>query len=157
MNGPGLSPIARTVTRLLTPFILLYGLYIIAYGHLTPGGGFPGGVMIATGFILLVLTLGRRKAEQALPRPVAGVLDSVGAFAFLLIALLGLWLGGTFFLNFIQKADPGDAHEVFNAGTVPLANVAIALKVAMSFAAVFVVLAAARLSGGGRFESDEEE
>ena len=44
-----------------------------------------------------------------------------------------------------------------NAGIIPLANVAIALKVAASFAAVFVLLAVCRLPGGGRFESEEEE
>jgi multicomponent Na+:H+ antiporter subunit B len=157
MRGPGLSAVVKTVSRFLAPFVLLYGLYLIAYGHLTPGGGFPGGVMIAGGFMMLVLALGRAEGERALPRPVAGMLDSVGALAFLVLAALGLWLGGSFFLNFMQKSSPGDAHEVFNAGIVPLANVAIALKVSACFAAVFVILAACRVSAGGKYESDEEE
>lgn len=147
----------KTIARILAPFILLYGLYIIAFGHLTPGGGFPGGVMIATGYVMLVIALGAREAKSALSRKVSGVLDSVGALAFLLLALLGLWVGGTFFLNFIQKEHPGSPHEVFNAGIVPLANVAIGLKVMACLAAVFLILAACRLPGGGRFESEEEE
>ncbi len=158
MRGPGLSPVVRTVARFLAPFILLYGIYLIAYGHLTPGGGFPGGVMIVGGFMMLVLALGKPEAEKALPRRAAGVLDSVGALAFLALAVMGLWLGAeVFFLNFIQKAHPGQPHEFMNAGIIPLANAAIALKVAASFAAVFVLLAACRLPGDGRFESEEEE
>ena len=157
MRGPGLSPVVRTVARFLAPFILLYGIYLIAYGHLTPGGGFPGGVMIAGGFMMLVLAVGKREAEKALPRRAAGVLDSAGALAFLAIGAAGLWVGGVFFLNFIQKTHAGRPHELMNAGIIPLANAAIALKVAASFAAVFVLLAACCLPGGGRFESEEEE
>ena len=158
MRGPGLSPVVRIVARFLAPFILLYGIYLIAYGHLTPGGGFPGGVMIVGGFMMLILAVGKSEAERAMPRRVAGVLDSVGAVAFLALALVGLLLGAeVFFLNFIQKAHPGQPHELMNAGIIPLANAAIALKVAASFAAVFVLLVACRLPGGGRFESEEEE
>jgi len=158
MRGPGLSAIVKMVARFLAPFILLYGIYLIAYGHLTPGGGFPGGVMIVGGFMLLVLAVGRPEAEKAFPHRARGILDSLGALAFLGLAVAGLWLGAeVFFGNFIQKAHPGRAYEVVNAGIIPLANTAIALKVAASFVAVFALLAACRLPGGGRFDSEEEE
>ncbi|MHC4247861.1 MAG: MnhB domain-containing protein [Planctomycetota bacterium] len=162
MRSPGLSPVVRTVARFLAPFLLLYGIYLVAYGHTTPGGGFPGGVVVAGGFMMLVLALGRSEAERALPRGVAGVLKSVGALAFLTIALLGLRFGevgreGVFFLNFIQKTHPGRPHELMDGGIIPLAEAAIAVLVAMSFAAVFILLATCRLPGGGRFESEEEE
>jgi multicomponent Na+:H+ antiporter subunit B len=149
--------VVRTVARFLAPFVLLYGVYLIAYGHLTPGGGFPGGVTIAGGFMMLVLALGKAEGEKALPRRAAGILDSVGALSFLALAALGLWVGGLFFLNFIQRGHPGRPHELVNAGIIPLANAAIALKVATSFAAVFALLAASRFPGTGRFESEEEE
>ena len=157
MREPGLSPVVRTVARFLAPFLLLYGIYLVAYGHTTPGGGFPGGVVVAGGFMMLVLALGRSEAGKALPRGVAGVLKSVGALAFLAIALLGMRFGGVFFGNFIQKTHPGRPHELMDGGIIPLAEAAIALLVAMSFAAVFVLLATCRLSGDGRFESEEEE
>jgi len=157
MRGPGLSPVVRTVTRAITPFILVYGLYIVAYGHLTPGGGFPGGVMMAGGFMLLVIGLGKDEAKKAMPRRVAGALDSIGATAFLALAVAGLALGGPFFLNFLQRSSPGAGHEVLNAGIIPLANAAIALKVVACFAAVFVILAASRITSDGGFESDEED
>jgi multicomponent Na+:H+ antiporter subunit B len=157
MRGPGLSPVVRTTARFLAPFILVYGIYLVAYGHMTPGGGFPGGVMIAGGFMMLVLALGRSEAEKALPRSAARVLKSVGALAFLVVALLGMRFGGVFFGNFIQKSHPGGRHELIDGGIIPVAEVAIAVMVAMSFIVVFILLATCRLPGGGRFESEEEE
>ena len=66
--------------------------------------------------------------------------------------------GKVFFANFIQKEHAGRAYEVMNAGFIPLANAAIALKVVASFAAVFVVLAACRLVNGKyTCESEGEE
>ena len=57
---PGMSMIVRTVTRWLKGPILLFGIYIVLYGHITPGGGFGGGVIIACAFILVMLALGGR-------------------------------------------------------------------------------------------------
>lgn len=161
----GMSTIVRTVTSHLVGLILLVGLWLVLYGHLSPGGGFPGGVVIAAGFILVMLAYGKERAASLFPRPAARVYDSVGALAFLLLALLGLWSAEHFFFeNFIQQQGPGRLHEVFNAGIIPLANVAIALKVSMSLVVAFGVIAACRLPGGGPgspgsggFESDEEE
>ena len=155
MNG--MSTVVKTVARWVIGFILLVGLWLVAYGHLSPGGGFPGGVVIASGFILLVLAHGGRSADRVFPRPVARVLDSVGALSFLFLALLGLWVGGEFFRNTIQKGSPGRLHEDFNAGIIPFANLAIAVKVSMSFVVAFGVIAACRLRAGGAFESEEED
>jgi multicomponent Na+:H+ antiporter subunit B len=138
------SEIVRTVTRWISAFIALYGLYLVAYGHLTPGGGFPGGVMIAGGYILLVLAFGRPEAERSLGLRAAKTLDSVAALLFLLVAVSGLTLGKVFFENFVQKASPGSAYEVLNSGTIPIANMAIAVKVATSLFAVFAIMATVR-------------
>lgn len=157
-----MSEIVRTVTRWISVFVALYGLYLVVYGHLTPGGGFAGGVAIAGGYILLVLAFGkgRKEAKGSLGVGAAKVLDSVGAILFLVVAVLGLALGGEFFANFIQRERPGTAYEVLNAGTIPLSNVAIALKVAMCLFAVFAIMAAVKFSStaeGPEFTSEEEE
>jgi hypothetical protein len=66
----------------------------------------------------------------------------VGALMFLVIAILGMFagLGGSFFINFIAKANPGEPYTLLSAGTIPLANIAIALKVASSLFVVFMML-----------------
>jgi len=156
----GMTLIVKTVTRWITGFIFLYGLYIVAYGHLTPGGGFAGGVILACAYILLTLAYGKERAQQNLNVNVASALDSVGALAFLLLALLGVLAAGTFFLNVIQKQFPGKPFNIFNAGIIPLCNIAIAVKVCVSLFLVFLILASVRIALRGperSFDSDEEE
>ncbi len=133
----GMSVIVKTIGRLVINFILLFGIYIILYGHITPGGGFPGGVIVATGFILLMLSFGRRIALRKFGDIAASLLDNFGALAFLSVAFLG-FVGGYFFLNFIDRGTPFD---LFSAGTLPLSNIAIGLKVSASLYGVFVALA----------------
>jgi len=154
------SVVVRTVTNWIAAFIFLYGLYIVAYGHLTPGGGFPGGVILSCAFVLLVLARGKDGAERIFPYRVAKSLDSAGALVFLGLALLGLMsIWGTFFVNFVQKATPGEPGRLFNAGIIPLCNIAIATKVCASLFLVMVVFSVLRVVAGGadsEFISEEE-
>ncbi len=135
-HDQGMSIIVKTITRLTVGLILLYGIYIVSHGHISPGGGFPGGVIIALSFIHLMLAYGKDTALKKLPRPVTSFLEGFGAFMFLAIALLG-FTGGYFFLNFISKGEP---FKLFSAGTIPLANLAISLKVGAGLFAIFVAL-----------------
>ena len=107
----GMTLIVKTITRLTVGLILLYGIYIVLHGHLTPGGGFPGGVIIALSFIHLMLAFGKDTALKKLNRVRASFFESLGAIMFLSVALLGL-LGGYFFLNFINK---GASFNLFSA------------------------------------------
>jgi len=133
----GMTLIVKSITRLVLNFIILFGIYIILYGHITPGGGFPGGVIVATAFILLMLAFGRRVALKKFGDTAASVLDNIGALAFLSVGFLG-FIGGIFFLNVIGR---GNLFDLFSAGTIPLSNIAIGLKVSASLYAVFVALA----------------
>ena len=133
--------IVKTISSWVKVLIFLFGIYIILFGHLTPGGGFAGGVILASCYVLLMLAFGREYVEKNLPLPVASKLDCLGAFLFALIAVLGLVFGGTFFLNFLyQKYLPGEALELVSAGTIPLSNIAIGLKVGASLFLVILVL-----------------
>lgn len=159
----GMSVIVKTISRWVIGFVILYGLWLTIYGHISPGGGFSGGVIIAAGYIMVMLAFGSEGANRFIPRAAGKVLDSVSALAFLMLAVLGLWIvsqGRTpetaFFANFVHANHPGRPHEVVNAGLIPLANLAIAVKVAVSFAVAFGVMAACRLGSGGTFDSEEE-
>jgi multicomponent Na+:H+ antiporter subunit B len=143
----GMSPIVKTVSNWVKGFILVFGIYIVLYGHLTPGGGFGGGVIIAMVFVLLTLCCSSRESLRRMPLGVTSELDSVGALMFLVIALLGVasGLGGTFFNNYIAKVNPGEPYRLLSAGTIVLSNIAIALKVASSLFLVFILLVMLRV------------
>lgn len=136
----GMSVIVKTVTRWVMGFVLVYGLATVLYGHLTPGGGFAGGVIIACGFVLWVLAYGGR-GRHGTAHKVASTLDVVGLAAFLALALAGL-TGGVFFLNFLGR---GKAFALASGGVIPLMNLAIALKVGASVFLASLVLMALRL------------
>ena len=149
MNGePGMGEIVRTVARWLKGFILAYGIYLILYGHVTPGGGFAGGVVIACGFILLTLAGGQTYGLSHFSRQAASSFDSAGVLLFLALACAGMgWAGGVFFSNFIGT--PEEARfTLFSGGTMPVSNIGLGLKVASSLFLVFIVLAAFRIVPG---------
>jgi len=142
----GMTLIVKTIVRLLTGFIFVFSVSIVFYGHITPGGGFAGGVMLACGLILVLLAFGKEEAVRIVKETAAGVFDSVGALAFLVIALLG-FVSGRFFLNFLPK---GEEFHLFSGGTLLWINIAIGIKVSAALFAVYVALAVFRMSGKAR-------
>lgn len=149
---PGMSLIVKTVTRLTVGLILLYGIYIVLHGHLTPGGGFVGGVIIALSCIHLVLAFGRADALAAIPARVVETLESLGALLFVAIALTG-FAGGIFFLNVLPKGEP---FNLLSAGLIPLSNLAICLKVGAGLFAIFLALVAFHFDWEPAEPGDEE-
>ena len=141
----GMTLIVKTITRLTVGLILLFGIYIVLHGHLTPGGGFAGGVIIALSFIHLMLAFGKEVALKKLSEARASFFESLGAILFLSIAILG-FAGGYFFLNF--PPDKGEPFKLFSAGIIPLCNIAICLKVGAGLFAVFVALVALKINHG---------
>lgn len=137
----GMSLIVKTITRLTVGLILLYGIYILSHGHVSPGGGFAGGVIIALSFIHLMLAYGKEVALGKLSKAAASFFESLGAIMFLGIALLG-FTGGYFFLNFIPKGEP---FRLFSSGIIPLCNIAISLKVGAGLFTIFVALVLLKL------------
>ena len=120
------SQIVTMISRKLVPFILLFGLYLISYGHLSPGGGFQGGVVLASGIILLFLSHGftlvqMSFSERRLSLTVLGLV-----FLFLLLGWAGLILGKHFLSNILLL---GEVGEIPSAGFILLLNMIIGLKV----------------------------
>jgi len=140
----GMTVIVKTVASWVKVLIFLFGIYIIITGHLSPGGGFAGGVILACSYVLLMLAFGREFAEENLPLAASSRLDCIGALAFAAIAVLGFAFGGGFFVNFLISNNilPGKAFNIVSGGTIPLSNLAIGVKVGASLFLVIVLLSA---------------
>ena len=90
------SIIVKTVCRLLAPFIQLFGLYVIMHGHSSPGGGFQGGVILASSFILLAIAYGIDDVKRRFSLSALTTLTSAGVFLYAGIGVLCLLLGANF-------------------------------------------------------------
>ncbi|GHH73328.1 hypothetical protein GCM10018793_11900 [Streptomyces sulfonofaciens] len=131
--------VARPVRRyslVMVPVALLTGLYVVAHGQLSPGGGFQGGVVVATALHLLYIGVDYQALERI--RPVGGyeVGDAAGEAAYLVLGAAGLLGGSAFLANTLLPY--GTFNTIPSGGTVPLLNAAIGMEVAC---AVVVLLA----------------
>ncbi|MHC4982957.1 MAG: MnhB domain-containing protein [Planctomycetota bacterium] len=142
----GMTIIVKNTARLITGFIAVFGVYVALTGHLSPGGGFAGGVILAAAAALVVLAFGRQFAKNMVNEPMCHVWDGAGAMGFLAVALCGYFLG-MFFRNFITL---GRLHHLRSAGAIPLSNLAILVKVGAGLAGAFLALSAYRLAGAIR-------
>ncbi|MBN2030176.1 hypothetical protein JW824_08010 [bacterium] len=137
----GMTLIVKQISQLMVPSIFLLGIYVILHGHLTPGGGFAGGILIAGCFVLLVLAYGSDEVKSEVRKWRASFSESLGIFMFWFLAVLGLVQGSYFFYNIIAKINPGHPGQLFSAGIIPLCNMAIGIEVAGALFAIFITLA----------------
>jgi multicomponent Na+:H+ antiporter subunit B len=145
----GLSLIVQVVARWTLVLIVVYGLGVAFFGHLTPGGGFAGGVVIACGFVLATLAFGGRAGPAAAFYRWAASLEVASALAYLGMAALG-WTAG----HFMQAWTPrGADFTLASAPFLVVLNLAILLKVGAGLFAGFMALVlfdrATDSAGGG--------
>ncbi len=145
MNNSGMTLIVKTVTRITVWMIILYGFYIILHGHLTPGGGFGGGVILALALLNVLLAYGREFTQKWLNIGFLEHVESLSALMFVVVGILGIFVSGSFLANFLSK---GTLFDVISAGTIPVLNIIIGFKVAMSLFLVVWVLAGIKMTKG---------
>ena len=123
------SLVLYTGCRFLFPLILLFGTYIFIHGHLTPGGGFQGGAIVASAFVLIYLGCRGRRISKVGTK----IMESLAGLVFVIIGLMGLVMGGYFLLNFLPK---GNTNVLFSAGIIPIIYIAIGFKVGSELAGI---------------------
>ena len=121
--------ILREGSKVVLPFALLTGAYIFIHGHLTPGGGFPGGSVIASGFLLMMLSYPKFFMNEKR----LSVLESLAGMTFVLIGLLGLIFATYFLQNYLGL---GNVGYLISAGIIPLIYIAVGFKVGSELASV---------------------
>ncbi len=131
--------------RLFFPLLLTLGLYIIVHGHLTPGGGFQGGVILAGAFFLPLLAIPGRSVNHS---GIALVEGFAGA-AFIIIGLAALFSGQAFLQPLFEH---GVIGHLFSAGSLPLLYIAVGLKVGAELSGLL-----ANLAGIGQAADDTAE
>jgi multicomponent Na+:H+ antiporter subunit B len=141
-----MSKIVRTISGITFPFAMIYGLYVIAHGHLTPGGGFQGGAIVASACAMILVAFGSKWTLKKIKEKRLSVFESLGAVSFIVLALLGLIFGVAFFHNFLPGTEflfgtipptGSGLADISTGGLLPLMNFAVGLKV---IAGLFVIV-----------------
>lgn len=131
---PPPGELLATGNRLLLPLILLFGAYVFTHGHLTPGGGFQGGAILASGVLLMLLSHPLRRFSHRM----IAIIESIAGLAFVVIGVLGIVLAGGFLDSRILPT--GVLGELFSAGAIPLIYTFVGLKVGAEFSSMLVNL-----------------
>lgn len=139
----GMSSIVQQIARLLAGVLFLFGTYIVLHGHLTPGGGFAGGVLIAASFILVSLAFGSVEQTERNSYTLSSVVESLGGVLFVCLALAG-YVAGTFFFQNASIYGIGIPLQLLSGGLILPANIAIGIKVGAGLFAIFLAFGASR-------------
>jgi multicomponent Na+:H+ antiporter subunit B len=110
--------------------VAVFGIYVVVHGQLTPGGGFQGGVVLASAPLLLYLAGEFRMLRRIAPHWLVEVSEAVGAGGYAVIGALGLFSHAAFLRNVLPLGTKGD---VFSGGTVALIDLAVGLEVSAGF------------------------
>lgn len=132
------SEILSTGARFIVPVIVFFGTYVFLGGHLTPGGGFQGGAVIASAVLLLFLA----SPDYRLRHGALRAIESLSGAFYVLIGILGLVLAGGFLDS--RFLPLGEFGTIPSAGAIPLIYTLIGLKVGTELTSIL-----GSLRGGG--------
>jgi multicomponent Na+:H+ antiporter subunit B len=126
----GLSETVKVVATCSFGITFIFGLYICTHGQLTPGGGFQGGVILASAFMLVYIAENMKCFKAITSHPLMEVLEAVGAALYALTGVSALFIGAPFLTNWIPLGTTGD---VLSSGTIAVISASVGLEVATGF------------------------
>lgn len=110
------SPIILLLSRIISPYIMLFGMYVIFHGHYSPGGGFQGGAMLAASVLLIRIAVDENVHQMHFKKTMGIPLGAIGVLVFFGTGLISLLLGG-YFLDYHLLPIPWlEAADLRNAG-----------------------------------------
>ncbi|HAF28168.1 MAG TPA: sodium:proton antiporter [Bacteroidales bacterium] len=117
------SEILNTASQVLVPIMILFGVYVFINGHLSPGGGFQGGAIIASGLVLMFIAQPKKEIGHKL----INIIESISGVGFVLMGLAGVLFAGGFLDNNVIGL--GKFGTLFSAGAIPIIYIFVGLKV----------------------------
>ncbi len=120
------DPIIRTVCKLVIPIILMFGIYILLNGHLSPGGGFSGGAIMASALIIYALVWGGERASRAIPAKALRIIVLCALGFYACSKTYSFFTGANHLHSIISPGTPG---RILSAGLILPLNVAVGFVV----------------------------
>lgn len=118
--------ILQKVAKILVPIIMLYGVYVILNGHLSPGGGFSGGAIVGAGLILYLNAFGFEKSERFFTSRLYKVVSCSALTFYCLAKSYSFFTGANHLPSFITPGTPG---AIISSGLILPLNICVGLVV----------------------------
>lgn len=148
------SIIVKCAADKFLPFALVFGLYIILFGTVSPGGGFQGGVMVASAVLLLYLAYGYKSTTSVVKMETLRVNEALGAIAYVTLGFCGIIFGYNFCKN--VWFSNGAVGDLISAGTITFMGISVGYKV-LTGVSFLLLLMLGLLSPDADEEEEEEE
>lgn len=140
--------VIQSTANIVLPVSLSLGAYVILHGHLSPGGGFQGGVLIAASIAIVFLAYGVERVSKSFNTERIKLYENIGALSFLLLGTLGIIYGYNFFRNVLfNQGEPG---MLYSSGTIFWMNFAVGYKVLAGIGFLLITMI------GTLYSKDEE-
>lgn len=128
--------IVRNTARIIVPIILLFGIYVILNGHLSPGGGFSGGAIIGAGLITYSVAYGNKRARKIVSFKTLKTVSLCALCFYSLSKCYSFFCGANGFESIIKEGTPGN---IISAGLILPLNIAVGMVVALTMYALYTI------------------
>jgi len=128
----GMTIIVKNVVRFISAAIMLFAAYLMVHGETIPGGGYAGGIILASAFILMMLAFGKKVMANKLAVNAVLACEAAAALVFLVLVAAGMFYGNPLFDLF-----PSGERSI---GLINLADIVLGAAVALAIYAAFLVL-----------------
>lgn len=138
------DPIVCTIVKIITPIIIVFGVYVLFNGHISPGGGFSGGSVLGAGFILFAMAYGEDKAAKIITPKIIRVI-TICSLSFYCLAKSYSFFTGNEFNGIHSIITPGTPGNIVSGGLILPLNIAVGLVVCCTMYSFYVVFKRGRL------------
>lgn len=139
------DPIVKTMARILIPIILVFGVYILVNGHLSPGGGFSGGAILGAGFILYAMVYGEEQALKVLSEKRVKII-SICSLSFYCLAKSYSFFTGNEFNGVHSIISAGTPGDILSGGLIMPLNIAVGLVVCCTMYSFYMLFKRGRMN-----------
>ena len=135
------------------PIALVFGLYIILFGTVSPGGGFQGGVIVSSAVLLLYLGYGYKVTTKAINPEVLRINEAVGATLYALLGFMGLFFGANYCRNIFFKV--GNVGDLISGGNITVMGYTVGYKVLCGIGFLLILMLGLLAPDADEDEEDE--
>ncbi|MBQ6026360.1 MAG: hypothetical protein IKH42_02480 [Lachnospiraceae bacterium] len=139
---PENDSILKKSAILIVPLILMFGLYVILNGHISPGGGFSGGAILGAGLILFLSAFGFQTAEKVLNAKTVKIITFVALLVYCLAKSYSFFTGANHLESGIPLGTPG---AILSSGLILVLNICVGMVVACTMYSFYALVRRGRI------------